>query len=137
MEGKLRIEELDIAIGSMSTGKTSGLDGLTVEFYINFWNDIRVLLYNAFLECILSGHLSPTMKRGVIALIPKPDKDKPLLDNWRPVILFGNEYKLLAHIYSYRLDLGLSKIVDECQSAFVKGRSIRNQARLILDRFDC
>lgn len=93
MEGKLRIEELDIAIESMSKGKTPGLDGLTVEFYIHVWNDVRVLLYNGFLECILSGHLSLTMKRGVITLIPKPDKDKPLLDNWRPVILFGNEYK--------------------------------------------
>lgn len=44
MEDKLRIEELDIAIGQMSKGKSPGQDGLTVEFYIHFWNHIRVLL---------------------------------------------------------------------------------------------
>lgn len=80
--------------------------------------------------------LSSTMKRGVITLIPKPSKDKLLLDNWRPIILLCNEYKLLAHIYSNRLDLGLSKIVDECQSAFVKGRNIHNQTRLRLCLLD-
>ena len=44
MEDKLRVKELDIAIGRMSKGKPPGLDGLIVEFYIQFWNDIRVLL---------------------------------------------------------------------------------------------
>lgn len=80
--------------------------------------------------------LSSTMKRGVITLIPKPSKDKLLLDNWRPITLLCNEYKLLAHIYSNRLDLGLSKIVDECQSAFVKGGNIHNHIRLILGLLD-
>ena len=135
LEDKFRIEALDIAIGQMSKGKSPGLDGLTVEFYIHFWN-IRVLLYNAFLECISSGHLSPTMKRGVITLIPKPNKDKLLLDNWRPITLLCNDYKLLAHVYSKGLDMGLSKLVDECQSAFVKGRNIHNHTRLILDLLD-
>lgn len=36
MEDKLRIEELDKAIGWMSKGKSPGQDGLTVEFYIHF-----------------------------------------------------------------------------------------------------
>ncbi len=136
MEDKLRIEELDIAIGRMSKGKAPGLDGLTVEFYVHFWNDIRVLLYNALLQCISSGHLSPTMKRGIITLVPKPNKDKLLLDNWRPITLLCNDYKLLAHVYSRRLDTGLSKLIDECQSAFVKGRNIHNHTRLILDFVD-
>lgn len=117
----------------MSKGKSPGFDGLTIEFYVHFCNDIRELLYNALLECISSGHLSPTMKRGVITLIPKPNKDKFLLDNWRPITLLCNDYKLLGHVYSNRLDTELSKLVDECQSAFMKGRNIHNHTRLILD----
>lgn len=57
MEKKLRTEELDRAIVQMSKGKSSGLHGLT-EFYSFFWNDIRELLYNAFLECISDRNLS-------------------------------------------------------------------------------
>lgn len=93
MEDDLKIEELDIAINRMSKGKSPGLDGLTVEFYIFFWEDIRELLYNAFLECISTGHLSSTMKQGIITLIPKPNKDKLLLDNWRPITLLCIDYK--------------------------------------------
>lgn len=36
MEDDLKMEELDIAINRMSKGKSPGLDGLTVEFYIFF-----------------------------------------------------------------------------------------------------
>lgn len=60
------------------------------------------------------------MKQEIITLIPKPNQDKLLLDNWRPIILLCNDYKLLAHIYSIRLGMGLKTLVDECQSAFVK-----------------
>lgn len=51
---KLRIEELDLAIKWVSKGKSPGLNGLTVELYIFFWEEIREMLYNAFLECISS-----------------------------------------------------------------------------------
>ena len=76
------------------------------------------------------------MKQGLITLIPKPNKDKLSLDNWRPITLLCNDYKLLAHVYSNRLDDGLPYLINECQSAFVKGRSIHNHTRLILDMLD-
>lgn len=136
MEEKLKIEELDNAIKQMSKGKSPGLDGLTVEFYTFFWSDIRRMLFNALTECISNGHLSPTMKRGLITLLPKPNKNKLSLENWRPITLLCNDYKMLAHVYSNRLDCGITKLVDECQSAFIKGRNIHNHTRLILDMLD-
>ena len=36
MEDKLRIEELDSALKQMSKGKSPGVYGLSVEFYIFF-----------------------------------------------------------------------------------------------------
>lgn len=129
MEEELKIEELDSAIKRMPKGKSSGLDGLTVDFYTFFWDDIRELLYNAFLEYFPTGQLSSTMKQGIITLIPKPNKD-------RPITLLCTDYKLLAHVYSNRLDMGLNNIVDEYQSAFVKGRNLHNHRRLISDMLD-
>lgn len=75
-------------------------------------------------------------KQGIITLIPKPNKDKLLLDNWRSITLLCIDYKLLAHIYSIRLGMGLKNIIEECQTAFVKGRNIHNHTRLILDLLD-
>lgn len=38
MEGELAIEELDEAVKRMPRGKSSGIDGLTVEFYSFYSN---------------------------------------------------------------------------------------------------
>lgn len=136
MEDELRIEELDLAVRQMSKGKSPGINGITVEFFLFFWSDIREMLYNAYLDCISKGNLSPTMKHGLITLIPKPNKDNLLLDNWRPITLLCNDYKLLAHVYANRLNEGLSHIIDDCQSAFMRGRNIDNHTRLLLDMLD-
>lgn len=136
MEEKLKIQELDNAIKRIPKGRSPGLDGLTVDFYLFFWSDIRILLYDVLSECISNGHLSPTMKLGLITLILKPKNDKLSLENWRPITPLCNDYKLLAHVYSNRLDCRMTKLVDDCQSAFIKGRYIQNHTRLILDMLD-
>lgn len=104
MEEDLKIEEFDKVILKMSTGKSPGLDSLTTEFYRFFWKDIRVMLHEALLECISTGNHSTTMKQGIITLIPKPNKDTLLLDNWRPITLLCNDYKSLAHVFAVRLN---------------------------------
>ena len=40
-DGKLTIEECTSAINMMKLNKTPGLDGLTVEFYLTFWDKIK------------------------------------------------------------------------------------------------
>ncbi len=84
-------------------------------------------------ECLSLSH---TMKQGVIILIPKPGKDPKILDNLRPITLLNNDYKLLAHIYSNRLKSGLSQIISNTQSGFMRGRSIHNNLRLVQDLID-
>ncbi len=75
-------------------------------------------------------------KRGLITLIPKADKDPLSIENWRPITLLCSDYKLLALVYANRLNSGLSKVISECQSAFIKGRNIHFHSRLILDMLD-
>ena len=94
------------------------------------------MLYKAFLECISTGNLSNTMKQGIITLIPKPNKDIHFLDNWRPITLLCTDHKILAHVLADRLNKGLNVIIDESQSAFVKGRNIHNHIRMVFDMLD-
>ncbi len=51
------------------------------------------------------------MKQGVISLIPKPDKDLLVIDNWRPISLLTLDYKILASVYAKRLSYGLGNII--------------------------
>ncbi len=76
------------------------------------------------------------MKHGLITLIPKADKDPLSIDNWRPITLLCTDYKLLALVCANRLNSGLTKVISECQSAFIKGRNIHFHSRLILDMLD-
>lgn len=136
MEEDLTLVEIEIALKQMKNSKSPGIDGITIEFIKAFWLDIKDLLFNAYLDCIQQDQLSPTMKTGLITLLPKPNKDLLYLDNWRPITLLCNDYKLLALVYANRIKGVLEKLVDECQSAFIKGRHIHNNIRLVLDLLD-
>lgn len=83
-EADITIFELDKAVDNLSLNKSPGCDGLTSNFYRHFWD----LLKNPFILMIkeATDNLSfpPTMKQGIITLIPKPGKDW-ILDNLRPI----------------------------------------------------
>lgn len=70
LEEELTITETENALEQINS-KSPGINGLMSEFLKHFWVDIRKLLYKAFLECIQKGCLSPTMKTGLITLLPK------------------------------------------------------------------
>ena len=43
------------------------------------------------------------------------------------------DYKIFAHIIANRLKEGITQIISKSQSGFIKGRSIHNNIRLVLD----
>jgi len=53
-------------------------------------------------ECLEQKEMSATMKQGIISLIPKPDKNLLIIDNWRPITLLNFGYKILALVYATR-----------------------------------
>jgi hypothetical protein len=56
-------------------------------------------------------------------LIPKTG-DRSKLRNWRPIILLGSVYKILAKTLAGRLQSFLSGVIRPNQTGFVEGRSI-------------
>ncbi len=73
------------------------------------------------------------MKQGLISLLPKPGKDKRLLDNLRPITLLNTDYTLFTMTLASRLKTGISQIISVTQSGFLKDRSIHNNIRFIFD----
>ncbi len=76
------------------------------------------------------------MKQGLICLIPKPNKDSIILDNWRPITLLNSDYKILASVYAEKIKHCLANIISNTQSGFLKGRHISNNIRFIIDILD-
>ena len=103
---------------TFANDKTPGSDGLPIEFYRTFWNDIKTLICAVFNECFETNSLCPSMRRGIITLIPKKDKNILLLKNWRPISLLNNDYKILAKIISFRLKHVLDPLIHEDQCGF-------------------
>ena len=131
-EKELTLEELYLTAKSMKTNKAPGPDGLPVEFYLTFWNYIAKPMHDSFAESFIKGELSATQKRAIIRLIYKKD-DKKLLKNWRPISLLNTDYKILTSALAKRLQHILPKIINSDQSAYIKGRFIGQNIRLVND----
>uniref|UniRef100_A0A1A8L6V8 Reverse transcriptase domain-containing protein n=1 Tax=Nothobranchius pienaari TaxID=704102 RepID=A0A1A8L6V8_9TELE len=128
--------ELDNAVKNLAVNKSPGCDGLTSNFYRHFWD----LLKNPFIlmlnEATDTLYFPPTMKQGLITLIPKPGKDSKIIDNLRPITLLNTDYKIVTLAYANRLKSKLNSIISDSQSGFMKGRSIHNNIRLVMDLLD-
>lgn len=78
---------METLIRSMKKNKSPGTVGLSVELYMQFWNIIENPLFEMYKESIELKELPTSLKQGLINLLPKPNKDLMILDNWRPIEL--------------------------------------------------
>ena len=70
-EGEITVDECTDAIFKMKLNKAPGLDGLNVEFYRAFWEELKTFIVATFNYCYEKGKLSNTQKVGLISLIYK------------------------------------------------------------------
>ena len=130
LSAPLTKDELLNVIKSTAVNKTPGIDGIPVEFYLQFWEDIAddlLAMYNYVLQ---SGNLCPSQKRAIINLIPKND-DTKYITNFRPISLLCVDYKILSKLLSGRIKRVLCKIIHSKQFCAVPGRNI-NQCNMEL-----
>ena len=132
-EGLMSQKECEEAIKEMKNGKTPGTDGLTVEFYKIFWNDIKVAMVNSLNYSFQTNSLSELQKQGLNTLLPKSNKDLTNLSNWRPISLLNVDYKIMAKSIANRIKKVLTRLIDSSQTGFIKGRYIGENIRLLFD----
>ncbi len=58
-------------------------------------------------------------KRGIITLLPKKEKNRLFLKNWRPISLLNIDYKIIAKILAIRLQEVLPTIINDDQSGTI------------------
>lgn len=133
LEGPLSYTEACCALKNMSNNKSPGSDGFTVEFFKFFFINIGVFLVRSVNEGFLNKNLSVTQRQGIIICIPKDDKPKQYLKNWRPISLLNTAYKIVSASIANRLKNVLPKIIHDDQKGFMKGRYIGENIRKIYD----
>ena len=92
-KGLLTKDECLASLKQMAKGKSPGSDGLSAEFYLALWESLGQQLVESLNYAFECGELTISQRRGIITLIPKKNKDKTILDNWRPIPLLNTDYQ--------------------------------------------
>lgn len=129
LEGKTTYSEALETLKNMKNDKSPGSDGFTAELFKFFWKDICHFWLMLANEGFEKGLLSTTQKLGIIYILPKEDKCREYLKNWRPISLLNVSYKLISACIANRLKQVLDYIINENQKGFLKGRFIGENTR--------
>ena len=133
LKKEITVAEIALALKDMKNNKSPGPDGFTVEFFKFFYCDIGHFYVRSINEGLNQGQLSITQYQGVITCIPKGDKPKQFLKNWRPISLLNVPYKILSSCIALRIQKVLPNIIHNSQKGFMKGRYIGENIRLLYD----
>jgi hypothetical protein len=119
----LTIRDILDAIKALPKGKVPGHDGIPMEFFHEYADEVAPTLFRAFTAMLNVGATSASINKGIITLIPKTG-DRARLSNWQPITLLGSIYKMLAKTFAERLQPALTHIIRPNQTSFVEGRNI-------------
>ena len=123
LEKCFTLTELRKAIIRSKRGKVCGSDGIPIEFYQEYFEDIKHLMLKVCQDIAVNG-LFTTAKQGIIALIEKTGKPIEFLTHWRPLSLLNCDGKVYAKMLAHRLDDVAQKLIHEDQAGFLKNRLI-------------
>lgn len=76
-----------------------------------------------------------SQRLAVLSLIHKKG-ERSQLTNYRPISLTNTDYKEIAFIFARRLQKVIDNYIGNEQTAYIKGRYIGSNTRLILDIFE-
>ena len=132
-ETQITMEDLQEAIKGMNNNKTPGQDGLPIDFYKVFWEQLKTPFFQMVQQVYREKTLHPTARKGILNLIPKANKDTRHVKNLRPITLLNTDYKIIEKSIANKMIPALEHIIHRDQRGFMKNRRISVNIRKMLD----
>jgi hypothetical protein len=110
---------------------TPGPDGISNLYLKKLWDLIGPLILDSWRYSLAKGELPISHKNSILRLIPKAGKDLKELKNWRPITLSNCDHKLITKTYNTRLLNSIKNHITSTQTAYLKGRNISDNLRLL------
>ena len=94
-----------------------GVDGFSNALIKKIWAHIRIPLHKYSLCCFTKGELTQNFRCASVRLIPKKgNTDK--LNNWRPISLLSNFYKIISRALNNRLNKIINRVCSRGQKGY-------------------
>ena len=114
------------ALGSITTNKASGGDGIPVELFQILKDDVVKVLHSICQQIWRSQQWPQDWKRSVFIPVPKKGNAKQH-SNYRTVVLISHASKIMLKILQARLQQYMSCELSDVQAGFRKARGTRDQ----------
>ena len=121
LEGKV-----NWALGSITTNKASGGDGIPLELFQVLKDDAVKVLHSVSQQIRKTQQWPQDWKRSVFIPIPKKGNAKEYA-NYHTVVLISHTSKVMLKILQSRLQQYMNHELPDVQAGFRKGRGTRDQ----------
>ena len=126
LDAAITEKELQEVVSQRQDDKTPGIDGITAEFYKQFWYLIHTQYFEYITE--VSGASLPVGKNTSITALMY--KEKGDVKNYRPISLINVDVKILTKVLTNRLKEVLPSVIHHTQTA-VDGRKIDHTIHML------
>ena len=113
-----------------------GPDGITYSIYKIHWHQAQKLILENWTNLLKTQKVPPSWKSNTLTLLKKQNKDANKLQNWRPITLSNCDFKLMTKLLAKRLTNVLTNTIGYHQTAYMPGRSISDNLRLLKAAYD-
>lgn len=136
MQESFTEEEIHFALNQPGKNKAPGPDGLTSEFLIKWWDDIKELVMGTILDFENGLGLPKGMNSAFVTLIPKKRNASEVSD-FRPISVINSSFKIIDKAMANRPSSCIGNLISETQTAYIKGRQITDGILILNEIVEC